>query len=113
MKRLISSVLLIIFTANLSHAQNETAEQILLQDQWYKCLQVYALTVAERTTEPSSLIADAAMTACQKQEDKLYHFYGRNRPEPFKSMMQIELLGAQRDDYKKKILVEILAVRAS
>ena len=112
MRKVILSFAIYTIFASASYAGGKSDRQKAIQDAWYHCIQVYALTVAEKTNEPSSLIADAAMTACQGEEDKLYRFYGEE-PEPVKSFAQKELLGAQRDDYRKKILVEILARRAS
>lgn len=105
--------LLFAASISISHAEDRASRQKNIQDNWYRCLQIYALTIAGKTNEPSTVIADAAITACQKEEDKLFYFYGENKPEPVRSFIQTEILSAQRENYKKKLLVEILALRAS
>lgn len=87
-------------------------EQQLLQENWFKCLSVFGETVAVTTEEPAETIANAALAACQDQEEVLAGFYNTKSPATAAYLIE-ELLPAQKEDFRQKLIAKVLAVKAA
>lgn len=110
--RLVGLLASLLFLSSTAHASDRTEEQKELQNVWYHCIRVYALTVAEETDEPASIIAKAAMTACEDEENNLFQHFNSGQ-EPVRSFAVEEIFPAIKRHNHEKILSEILAKRAS
>lgn len=97
-----------MFPASSSFGQSQTE----LQENWSHCLSVFAETVAATTDEQAEVIANAAMSACQDQEDALAEFYKANGPVVAEFALT-ELLPMQKENYRQKTIAKVLAIKAA
>ena len=86
--------------------------QVALQDEWYQCLRVFAVTVAERTNEPANTIVDASFAACQEPEDALYDYFAANS-EPLRTFLTENLLPSIYSHNRNRVMAEVLAARSA
>lgn len=90
-----------------------TEEQKRLQADWEKCLEVFALTVAEGTNEPAAIVVEGAMAACQEPENAMFRYFNSQEPKALSDFLVLELMPMMAADYKKKTLAKVLAHRAA